>query len=161
MNPDFWNAKWRNNETGFHLKETNPFLRRHWASLKSTVDDAVFIPLCGKSNDIVWLAQHSKQVVGVELSKKAVDEFLADNGITPTIRHTEHFIEFRHENITLLCGDFFRLSPDDIAGCQFIYDRASLIALPTDMRQAYIDKLHTLMPEEKRRLLVTLEYPPT
>jgi thiopurine S-methyltransferase len=77
----------------------------------------------------------------------------------PTITQGRQFIEYQYENITLLCGDFFKLRPNNLANCLFIYDRASLIALPPAMRKQYVKKLEELMPNEKSRLLITIEYP--
>lgn len=159
MNDDFWHERWAKNEIGFHLIDTNPFLIKHWSALQATISDSVFVPLCGKSNDLIWLSKRVKQVVGVELSQQAVEDFFSDNGFTPIIQKTEHFIEYRYNNITLLCGDFFKLTPTQLSCCHFIYDRASLIAFPADMRKAYVKKLRDLIPDEVRRLLITLEYP--
>ena len=159
MNDEFWHERWAKNEIGFHLKDTNPFLIKYWNALQATPNDSIFVPLCGKSNDLIWLSERVKQVIGIELSQQAVEDFFSDNSLVPTIHKTEHFIEYRYKNITLLCGDFFKLTPAQLPGCHFIYDRASLIAFPPDMRKAYAKKLHELMPDEVRRLLITIEYP--
>ena len=159
MKHDFWHERWSKNEIGFHLKQTNPFLQKHWPKLQATQRDSVFIPLCGKSHDILWLANQLDQVIGIEISQKATDDFFAENNLTPTITQGKRFIEYKYENITLLCGDFFNLTPNDVAGCQFTYDRASLIALPLEMRIDYAKKLSELIPNEKSRLLITIEYP--
>jgi len=159
MEANFWHERWAKSEIGFHLDIINPFLKRHWDQLGAGSDDTIFVPLCGKSSDLIWLAEHVKQVIGVELSQTAVDDFFTDNKLIPSIKQGEHFIEYRYQNITLLCGDFFHLTTADIGECQFVYDRASLIALPPAMRKAYIEKLHMLLPKEKNRLLVTLDYP--
>lgn len=45
-----------------------------------------------------------------------------------------------------------------MAGCTAVYDRASLIALPPDLRQDYVRHLCCLFPEGMRTLLVTLDY---
>ena len=58
----------------------------------------------------------------------------------------------------MLQGDFFNLQPADIAGITDIYDRASLIALPTEMRERYAQKMSELQQPGVRTLLVTLTY---
>ena len=159
MEQNFWHERWEKEEIGFHLKDTNPFLKEYWKNLNTSSNDTIFVPLCGKSLDLLWLAEHVKHVIGNELSQKAVEGFFSENDLIPTISQGKNFIEYRYENITLLCGDFFQLTPSDLPECRFIYDRASLIAFPPDMRQQYVDKLASLLPEETRRLLVTIEYP--
>lgn len=159
MEASFWHERWEKGQTGFHLDVINPFLRRHWDALGAGSSDTILVPLCGKSSDLLWLAERAKQVIGVELSQKAVEDFFSENKLTPSIKQGEHFIEYRFENITLLCGDFFQLTSADVPSCHFVYDRAAIIAFPPDMRQAYVKRLHKLLPNEVRRLLVTIEYP--
>lgn len=159
MEHKFWHERWKKSEIGFHLHEVNPLLIQYWSALQATVDDTVFVPLCGKSKDLIWLAERVKQVIGVELSQTAVDDFFSDNNLKPIITQGESFIEYRYTNITVLCGDFFQLTQADVINCSLVYDRASLIAFPPEMRLAYIEKLDDLLTEEKRRLLITIEYP--
>lgn len=159
MKSEFWHERWAKNEIGFHLKSVNPFLIKHWNSLSSNSTDTVFVPLCGKSNDLIWLAERVNRVIGIELSQQAIEDFFSENKLTPELIEREHFIEYRYKNIALLCGDFFQLTQNDLVDCQFVYDRASLIALPPEMRKDYAIKLNELLPNEKQRLLITIEYP--
>ncbi|HIL92116.1 MAG TPA: thiopurine S-methyltransferase [Cycloclasticus sp.] len=159
MEQDFWHERWTKNEIGFHLKDTNPFLITHWDALGSTSDDTVFVPLCGKSNDLLWLAERVKHVIGIELSQQAIEGFFSENKLTPEVTKGECFTEYRYKNITLLCGDLFQLTQHDLVDCEFVYDRASLIALPPKMRKDYAKKLEELLPNERQRLLLTIEYP--
>ena len=159
MEHKFWHERWAKSEIGFHLSEVNSLLMRYWSTLKATSNDTVFVPLCGKSKDLIWLAERVKQVIGVELSQTAVDDFFSENNLKPIITQGESFIEYRYANITLLCGDFFQLTQAELIDCSLVYDRASLIAFPPPMRLAYIEKLNDLLTEEKRRLLITIEYP--
>ncbi|MGD8547546.1 MAG: thiopurine S-methyltransferase, partial [Thiohalophilus sp.] len=72
MEPDFWHERWENNLIGFHSNEVNPYLRTHWSKLSLEPAARVLVPLCGKSLDLIWLAEQGYQVVGVELSPIAV-----------------------------------------------------------------------------------------
>ena len=45
------------------------------------------------------------------------------------------------------------------AGCDAIYDRAALIALPPPMRERYARTVYDALPDGCRGLLITLEYP--
>jgi thiopurine S-methyltransferase len=40
-----------------------------------------------------------------------------------------------------------------------VYDRASLIALPPDVRERYADHLLSILPRAAQMLLITLNYP--
>ncbi len=155
----FWQRRWARNEIGFHLKEVNPYLRRHWPSLGLARGGRVLVPLCGKSLDMAWLADLGYAVLGVELSERAVEDFFAEHGLVADVIHRDRFKVYRSGSLEILCGDFFALSRADVAHCQAIYDRAALIALPEDMRQRYVEHMLNILPSGCEGLLITLDYP--
>ncbi|WP_261863761.1 hypothetical protein [Psychrobacter sp. JCM 18900] len=53
----------------------NPLLIEYFNRLNLTAGSRIFVPLCGKSIDMVWLATQGYDVVGVELVETAVQEF--------------------------------------------------------------------------------------
>ncbi len=158
MEPDFWHQRWRENLIGFHLPGVNPQLEAHWPRLPLKAGDPVFVPLCGKSLDMLWLAERHP-VTGVELSPIAVESFFEENGLQP--RHTQEgaFKVCESERIRVLCGDFFDLQPEQLSHIKAIYDRASLIALPADMRRRFVSHLEAVLPADVEMLLITLDYP--
>ncbi len=159
MGRDFWQARWEANQIGFHQSEINPYLRDHWPSLQAPQGGQVFVPLCGKSLDMCWLASQGYALLGVEFVTQAVTEFFAEQQLTPRQRTQGQFAAWSAENITLLCGDFFALTPDDLEQVAAVYDRASLVALPPALRQRYVQHLRAVLPTGVPILLVTLEYP--
>jgi thiopurine S-methyltransferase len=52
-----WLNFWRAERTDFHQSAINPLLSKFWSSLDLTPGSRVFVPLCGKSLDIIWLVQ--------------------------------------------------------------------------------------------------------
>ncbi len=159
MHESFWLERWRKNEIGFHQEEINLHLQSFWPLLGVAHRAAVFVPLCGKSRDMLWLRSLGHPVVGVEISEIAVRDFFAENGLEAEVASGERFDRWRADGLTLLRGDFFELEPADLAACRGVYDRASLVALPPDMRARYARKLARLLPGSVPMLLVTLEYP--
>jgi thiopurine S-methyltransferase len=158
MEPEFWLERWRRGETGWHLDEVNRHLTELWPRLGLSTDTRVFVPLCGKTLDLLWLASRSHRVLGVELSRLAVESLFADNGLTPTVAEEPSFMRFRVDELEVLCGDFFDLAPGHLAGVGAVYDRASLIALPPGQRARYAAHLDRVLPDTVPRLLITLEY---
>lgn len=158
MQPDFWLKRWERNQIGFHLDEVNPCLQRHWPSLGLVAGAQVLVPLCGKSLDMVWLAGQGLRVLGVELSRKAVEDFFQEQQLQPEISRHGAFTVYRNDVIELWCGDFFALSAADVADCVGLYDRAALIALPAQMRERYCAHLSRILPRHCQGLLVTLDY---
>jgi len=119
----------------------------------------VFVPLCGKSLDLAWLATQGHRVLGVELSQLAIEQFFAEHGLQPTAEHSRYGTRFRAGDIEIICGDAFGLDADLLAGCSAVFDRAALIALPPALRQRYAGELQSRLPAGCRGLLITLEYP--
>ena len=158
MNRDFWQARWDEGRIGFHQDEVNPYLQRYWPSLGVTPGATVFVPLCGKSRDMLWLRDQGYSVIGVEIVPRAVEAFFAENDLTVTQRPHGAFTLWESEGIKIFQGDFFDLSADDVAGIAAVYDRASLIALPPAMRQRYATQLRAILPSETNVLLVTMDY---
>jgi len=158
MEPEFWHQRWRDNLIGFHLPGVNPQLEAYWSELSVEVGDPAFVPLCGKSVDMLWLAERHP-VIGVELSPIAVEAFFEENGLESHETRQGRFSVCESERVRILCGDFFDLEPQPLAGVRAVYDRASLIALPEDMRSRYVEHLGAVLPADVEMLLVTLDYP--
>ena len=159
MDNQDWHDRWADNRIGFHQTEINPYLVPFWKVLDLPAATRVFVPLSGKSLDMIWLANRGHKVIGVELSEIAVEAFFAENALPCTQEKRGGFDVFRGTDIELWCGDFFDLSPEDLAGVSAVFDRGSLVAFPPDLRAVYAAHLGRVLPREADILLVTLEYP--
>lgn len=159
MQHDFWHERWQRQQIGFHQEAINPYLQRFWREAGMPAAGRVFVPLCGKSRDMVWLRAQGCEVVGVEISEIAVRDFFAELGLVPVQRESGAFLYFEAAGYTLLCGDFFALTAQDLGPLAAVYDRASLVALPPDMRPQYAAHMLQLVPPGIRTLLVAFEYP--
>ncbi|MBS1027141.1 thiopurine S-methyltransferase [Gluconobacter albidus] len=156
-NAVFWQEKWERGETGFHEAGANPLLTRHIAALDLSAGARIFVPLCGMSQDMVWLAGQGYRVIGCELSNIAVGRFFDDLGVTPDVVQAGLLRCFSAAAISVFAGNIFDLTPEVLGPVEAVYDRAALIALPEDLRRAYAARLLALtgpVPE----LLVTLAY---
>lgn len=158
MRAGFWHERWREGKIGFHLADTNPNLAEWFGRLRLARGQRVFVPLSGKSVDMQWLQQQGMQVVGVEINELAIRSFFEENGLAPTVRSTSNHDHWTAGDIDLIHADYFDLQPDDIGAVDAIYDRASLIALPPQMRAEYVASLGQLVPSHVPQLLITLEY---
>ncbi len=160
MDAEFWHERWRSDRIGFHQGRVNPYLIEHWAGVRPDPAEVVFVPLCGKAHDLGWLRERGHQVVGVELSEIACRDFFAERSLKPDVSSSGAFTRFSANGISLWCGDFFGLQPQDLPAFSLIYDRAALIALPPTGRHNYATHLQRLAPTGSRMLLITLDYPP-
>lgn len=161
MEPDFWRQRWSEGRIGFHRAEVLPSLPRYWPALALPAGSSVFVPLCGKSRDMAWLAAQGHQVIGIELVGAALHAFFADEGLTPdsvTIGSGDgSLIRHRAGPYTLYEGDLFDLDASMLGNVAAIYDRAALIALPADLRRRYAAHLDRIAAQAEQ-LLVCLEY---
>jgi thiopurine S-methyltransferase len=159
MEKEFWLERWEREEIGFHQNETNPYLRQFWQELNLERGSGVFVPLCGKTLDMLWLREEGYSVLGVELSPVAVETFFRENGYLPKHDTSKKFERCEADDICILCGDFFNLEREDLAQVKAVYDRASLVALPTEMRERYARHLVSILPAGTQVLLITFDYP--
>jgi thiopurine S-methyltransferase len=133
-----WLQFWRDRRTDFHQKTVNQLLTRFWPRLDPVCGSRVFVPLCGKSLDMIWLAKQGYDVIGVELSPIAVRAFFRENRLQPVRTQMGKFALWKHGKISILCGDFFSLTKSDLGSIDMVYDRAALTALPEDIRRLYV-----------------------
>ena len=158
MQKTFWLERWQLNQIGFHNADINPHLKQNWPSLELVANSRVFVPFCGKSQDLLWLRQQGYQVIAVELSLLAVESFFAENKLPFHKTQVGEFDLFETDGIRLYCGDFFKLPADILTGVQAVYDRASIVALPAEMRFQYAEKMRDLLPLHTQILLVSFFY---
>ncbi len=158
MEPEFWLERWEKKEIGFHQADINRFLEQYWSTLELAKDSSVFVPLCGKSKDMRWLAQQGYRVLGIEVCETAVQEFFEEWDVQPSREHKGSFTRYSANNIEILVGDFFALTAEDLKAVAGVYDRAALVALPPDMRCNYVNMLAELLPAKTQTLLISFEY---
>mgnify|MGYP001828449279 CR=1 FL=1 len=167
MQHSYWLERWHENRIGFHLDSFNPFLEKYWERLKLPENSRVFVPLCGKSKDLIFLHQQGHQVLGNELSPLAVKDFYTEQQVNASKSvisaknpstgqpNLQHWIS---EKVDILCGDFFSINKEQLADITAVYDRGALVALPPKMRVDYVSKLLEILPRKVSMLLLTLEY---
>ncbi len=157
MHVDFWHDKWANNEIGFHEGKPNALLTQHLPQLHLAPKNRIFLPLCGKSMDILWLLAEGYEVVGVELSSLAVEQLFETLEIAPQTESVGKFTRFYTEGLDIFVGDFFDLDAGILGQVDAIYDRAALVALPLEMRTRYAAHL-TMITHQAPQLIICFTY---
>jgi thiopurine S-methyltransferase len=157
MTDELWRARWAEGRIGFHEGRTNPFLAKYIQVFAGR--DRILVPLCGKAEDLAFLASHGHRVVGVELVEDAIRSFLVEHGMPSTLERAGSFIEYSAGPIMLLAGDWFEVTREVLGDVDAVYDRAALIALPPELRPRYVAHLRSLVPAGAVILVITLEYP--
>ena len=167
MHHSYWHQRWQEQQIGFHLDEINPYLSKYWPQLELPEQSRVFVPLCGKTHDLRYFHEHGYRVIGNELSTLAVQDFYTEQQLnaSKTIISLENNDAVQSEmtlwqspEVDIICGDFFALTKDQVSDITAVYDRAALVALPPEMRDKYVQKMLSLLPEKVSMLLLTLDY---
>ncbi len=156
MDPQFWIDRWREGQIGFHEGTPNAFLTQFFGRLGGTT---ILVPLCGKTDDLAFLASRGHQVVGIELVEDAVRAFFSEHQLVATVTPSGGLTRYTAGSITVIAGDLFAVTREDVGPIDALYDRAALIALPTELRPRYLARLRSLVPAATSGLLVTVEYP--
>ena len=152
-----WLQRWKNREIGFNQSEVNGFLVQYFQRLNLAVGSKVFVPLCGKTIDIVWLLQSGYEVVGVELSEIAVKELFEELGVEPHISKEGALLLYASENLRVYVGDIFNVTAQMLGEINAIYDRAAMVALTKEVRVKYAQHLREIS-HNAPQLLLCFEY---
>ncbi|MDX1403360.1 MAG: thiopurine S-methyltransferase [Woeseiaceae bacterium] len=150
-----WLGRWREGRTGWHEPTGNEGLKMHWPV--DSQASPVLVPLCGKSPDLLWLADRGHEVVGVELSEIAARGFFDDQGLNYEVEAIGALRLYRaqHTSLSIVCGDYFEFDGREFAA---LYDRGAIVALPGEQRPRYVEHTKSLLAPDALRLIVTLEY---
>lgn len=158
MDAEFWHERWNTGSTRFDQARVHPLLVEHWQRLIGTPAGSVFVPLCGRTIDMEWLAEQGHRVVGNELSPIAIADFFERTGLTAVERTEGALAVHAASAYELWCGDFFDMLPTALDGVTAVYDRASLVALPPEMRRRYADHMSAILPAAASIFLISFEY---
>ena len=164
-NKETWEQDWTTDKPEFHNDEVNPMLIKHHHEFTGGRKNLrILVPLCGKSVDMIWLADQGHSVVGVELIRKGIEAFLRDNklthreelvSLTPEVQGT--IFNANEKDISLFECSIFDFSAE-VAGGQFdcIWDRGSMTAInmmKEGRLKQYIDLMLSCLKPDGRYLL--------
>tara|TARA_R100001143_G_C3361215_1_gene136163 strand:+ start:17537 stop:18208 length:672 start_codon:yes stop_codon:yes gene_type:complete len=158
MELSYWLSRWNKGNTGFHMENGYPGLSIHWPSLPIRQNPVVLIPLAGKSVDIQWIADRARKVICVEISDVAIKQFYNQHEMEYTTTRFASFDIYHSQNIEFWCGDFMKLPQKKMGDVDLIYDKASIVALPKNMRQSYSNKIISLSSAYTKILMHLLSY---
>ncbi|KXS15546.1 Thiopurine S-methyltransferase [Gonapodya prolifera JEL478] len=156
----FWQSRWDANRIAFHQSKVNPslaeFVHRLPQPTADTPHPLVLVPYCGKSLDLLFLADKGYRVVGIEFVQKACRDFFTENNLTYTTSSTPSGRTFFHTSdgsITLVPGDYFTFNWEHVPDAPWlagpvdaVYDRAALIANEPEARGRYAAHTLYLLP---------------
>lgn len=136
----------------------------------------IFVPLCGRSADLAWLAEtygHHVHIVGLDAVAEPLRLFATEFGgamepiaeipgvSDPTTNPSgssgplvASYRTERFSNLTLIHGDVFAVNSETLGGAfDATWDRGGLTSIPTDLRQRYASHLAGMMAPGGRLML--------
>jgi len=158
-----WKKRWGSSNIGWHQDEVNESLLLHGKCIVPEISSTescqegqnpnirVFVPLCGKTVDMAFLADHERvaEVIGCDGIRSALEEFQEEHPglqIQPTVGGIGKFERLAGKHITLLKGDYFDLDSETIGGrVDSVWDRASIIAIQPNLREDYVQVMGGLV----------------
>ena len=167
-----WLDMWEHDEDPvFHFRGVHPSLKTYIGELTGSKEKCrIFVPLCGKSLDMVWLADKGHSVVGVEISQTGITDFFEENSLEYTVEetcvamapHGVHVYRAKTKDITIFHCSIFQFCTE-VAGGKFdgVWGRGTLTAMSfsgeEDMRK-YVDVVSSLLSENGRWMVETFDY---
>ena len=153
-----WHERWVTEQIGWHRTVYNDMMVKHWASIDAKPNGTVLVPLCGKSLDMVWLAERGHDVIGLEMVELAVETFFQEQNLTPEKATGQQHTTYRSGPYTVYHGDALTLEANTLHADAW-YDRAAMIALPATARDGYVQQLRDQTSSDAVGLLITYAYP--
>ncbi|CAM3601352.1 hypothetical protein [Parendozoicomonas haliclonae] len=152
-----WEEAWEYGFFAWHRPSWNPSLLRFFPLLNHDAGTKVLVPLCGKSRDMEWLLRQGYQVVGLEISGAAIEDFFRERGLEYSKTIRSGVTVWLGDNIEIWEADLFAL-PDAMTDATAFYDCGAFIALPPAQHGAYVENLMRLAPQLQSGLVMGLEY---
>ena len=148
---DFWSQVWQEGTIRFHQKDYNSQMISFFKDM-DLKGKSVFIPLAGKTKDILFFLEKRSFVTAIEFVESAIIDFFKENNIHYTKKDSTYFAP----NLTFHCMDYFKFevsAPFDV-----LYDRASQVVFNSELRPAYYDHMKTLISPQTIVLLAAIDH---
>jgi len=171
-NISIWKELWSAGETPWTLPSLNPALKKHGASFFGEAGDSILFPLCGKSIDMILLADKYK-VAGIEGVEEVFTEFSIEhnaslrevksdiNGYYKRIMDIppDDDLNTSHSTIDLYLGDIFAMNPNkNRIQYDRVFDRGSLVAIDPTLRRKYMQIISSLLKPGGKWMLASFCY---
>ena len=164
-----WNTAWKEGHFPWHDKQVNNMLQKHIHDLTEGKPDlCIFVPLCGKTVDLLWLANKGYSVVGAECSRDAIVSFFQESGLEFTtdainIAPNGGYVHrAKEKDITIFECDIFYLT-SDVVGRKVdgVWGRATFSALEGEpLRRKYVNLISSLLAPNGRWMVEIFDFDP-
>lgn len=154
---EFWKEAWDVNNIGFHQEKLNPIMVEKFKDIDLEGKN-VLIPLAGKTRDINFFTQRKANVIAVEVVEKAIHDYFNESSIDYNKETHKTYSLYSSPFLKFYHTDFFDADNLIDAEIHYVYDRASNVALPPELRKKYYAVIDKLTTTKTNFLIITYEH---
>ncbi|EFX78966.1 hypothetical protein DAPPUDRAFT_304984 [Daphnia pulex] len=159
---EYWSKRWQAEDAPWHKADVNRFLMSYFDRVCKIKEGKlrIFVPLCGKTQDLRWIYDRGHEVVGLDGVEKPILEFFKEQGLAYTKGNEGGFPFFASDDgrLKIYNCDLFALNPEICGKFDGIWDRGSLVAILALEREKYAKLMKSLLNETFGYLIDTMQY---
>jgi len=160
-----WKDRWDAGQIGFHKSDVHQTLVKYIDKLFPNGNKGkIFVPLCGKTVDMKWLADNGIDVIGLDAVRVSLEQFYSEHNIENSVEkcadlgQEAEVFKSSDNKIRLYCADMFKFSPDIEGTFDAIWDRGSLVAIYRKDVPTYAEIIKKLLKPGASCLVEVFEY---
>lgn len=147
-----------------YLEKVDPILMKNIRELTAGRDNLrIFVPMCGKTHDMLWLAEQGHAITGAEINPRYIRAFFRDAELGYELRSEQittetkvNVYEANGQNITLYQCDVFDLSVEVLRQFDAIWDQSALPVINemgAERLKDYTSLMQTLLKPDGRHMV--------
>eukprot|EP00118_Oscarella_pearsei_P000594 m.5322 g.5322 ORF g.5322 m.5322 type:complete len:233 (+) comp12887_c0_seq1:27-725(+) len=160
----FWAGRWADGSDVWTTPTVHRLLVKYSKKLPASKEgtNRIFVPLCGRTYDMIWLVEQGYRVVGVELIEEAILRFLSEQKLEYSVAEVGNLPGARlyqalDGRLLIYQCDFLSLNQAIIGQFDAIWDRASLLAINPSDNPRYVEVIKDVLKPSGSWLLHSVE----
>ncbi|XP_071965665.1 probable thiopurine S-methyltransferase [Antedon mediterranea] len=164
MTTEDWTNSWNSGHDSTFISEPHPALVANIDTLTAEKSNCkIFVPLCGTSVDMKWLADRGHKVTGLECSEVAIKKFFKTNNIEfiqEPVKNIENAQIYKATDgsIEIYQCDLYTFNVDVVGKFDCIWDSGSLEAINHKDRSSYTKIMTSIMANECKYFIHSFSY---
>ena len=165
LNLQFWDTLYQGKKDDWTCdKKDKELFKFHDVLVNGKTGLSVLIPMCGRSQIVLWFAERGHRVVGIEWSELAIKQFFVENGLAYSekscriggIEMTVYMCTAHDKSITIYCGDLFAFKEDNLGGFDCTFDHGSIGSFDfTDIKRTMYAELMSSFTKPGGRIILS------
>ena len=160
-----WESIYSLDEAGWSIPIISVYLLDKFKEIEKEKPSLnIFVPLCGKSPDMLWMAKRGHRIVGIEWVEQTVKAFFQESDLEYHVEVTElggskiGVYKSSSLPVTIYCGDFFAFKDNPLGEFDFIWDNSSIGSFRHEKRSDYVSINSSILKPNGKILLGTFDY---